>query len=170
MRVVRSLRMHLLCYALVFFFNDTATTEIYTLSLHDALPIACPPDRRRQSLRRRCCSPTRPGTAFRARLPLRQCLSASQECSRAFGQVTRPLRAAAAPSRCADRPARAARPPRGAPPSGPCSDNGGPGRCAAGAEDGGRPPRGRGTRGGGRLATPGTPEGASSSGGIPGGA
>src|SRR5260370_29745703 len=25
-----------------FFFNDTATTEIYTLSLHDALPI-CPP-------------------------------------------------------------------------------------------------------------------------------
>src|SRR5215207_10338457 len=25
---------------LVFFFNDTATTEIYTLSLHDALPIA----------------------------------------------------------------------------------------------------------------------------------
>src|SRR5258708_21625699 len=25
----------------VFFFNDTATTEIYTLSLHDALPI-CP--------------------------------------------------------------------------------------------------------------------------------
>src|SRR3712207_8405567 len=26
--------------ALVFFFNDTATTEIYTLSLHDALPIS----------------------------------------------------------------------------------------------------------------------------------
>src|SRR2546430_10759890 len=28
---------NLLC---VFFFNDTATTEIYTLSLHDALPIS----------------------------------------------------------------------------------------------------------------------------------
>src|SRR2546427_7025444 len=28
----------LLCF-LFFFFNDTATTEIYTLSLHDALPI-----------------------------------------------------------------------------------------------------------------------------------
>src|SRR5215217_9346369 len=27
-----------------FFFNDTATTEIYTLSLHDALPIHLPPD------------------------------------------------------------------------------------------------------------------------------
>src|SRR3712207_2019055 len=26
-----------------FFFNDTATTEIYTLSLHDALPISVPP-------------------------------------------------------------------------------------------------------------------------------
>src|SRR6266576_4894753 len=26
-------------YLLLFFFNDTATTEIYTLSLHDALPI-----------------------------------------------------------------------------------------------------------------------------------
>src|SRR3712207_8915148 len=26
-------------FVLFFFFNDTATTEIYTLSLHDALPI-----------------------------------------------------------------------------------------------------------------------------------
>ena len=26
-------------YSVYFFFNDTATTEIYTLSLHDALPI-----------------------------------------------------------------------------------------------------------------------------------
>src|SRR5215475_14185301 len=26
---------------LFFFFNDTATTEIYTLSLHDALPTCC---------------------------------------------------------------------------------------------------------------------------------
>src|SRR5256885_11081282 len=27
-------------YRSMFFFNDTATTEIYTLSLHDALPIS----------------------------------------------------------------------------------------------------------------------------------
>src|SRR3712207_8115819 len=27
-------------YRFFFFFNDTATTEIYTLSLHDALPIS----------------------------------------------------------------------------------------------------------------------------------
>ena len=30
----------------VFFFNDTATTEIYTLSLHDALPIYRSPSTR----------------------------------------------------------------------------------------------------------------------------
>ena len=29
----------LFCFLVFFFFNDTATTEIYTLSLHDALPI-----------------------------------------------------------------------------------------------------------------------------------
>src|SRR5256885_6131219 len=29
--------------SLFFFFNDTATTEIYTLSLHDALPISTQP-------------------------------------------------------------------------------------------------------------------------------
>src|SRR5437660_6908104 len=27
-------------FLIIFFFNDTATTEIYTLSLHDALPIS----------------------------------------------------------------------------------------------------------------------------------
>src|SRR2546421_1978392 len=48
--------MLILCFILIpivlmlmfFFFNDTATTEIYTLSLHDALPI-CGPGRRSQS-------------------------------------------------------------------------------------------------------------------------
>src|SRR5215467_8023727 len=38
--------LHLYSYVLIFFFffffNDTATTEIYTLSLHDALPIPRP--------------------------------------------------------------------------------------------------------------------------------
>src|SRR5438552_17169249 len=32
--------IYLLALYLFFFFNDTATTEIYTLSLHDALPIS----------------------------------------------------------------------------------------------------------------------------------
>src|SRR3712207_7678088 len=42
--------------AMYFFFNDTATTEIYTLSLHDALPIwSCTA---RPSPRRRTATPT----------------------------------------------------------------------------------------------------------------
>src|SRR2546430_16916006 len=32
--------LYLLISSIFFFFNDTATTEIYTLSLHDALPIS----------------------------------------------------------------------------------------------------------------------------------
>src|SRR5215471_21222418 len=41
-----------------FFFNDTATTEIYTLSLHDALPIS-PPHRWRSDRK----SPAHPRSA-----------------------------------------------------------------------------------------------------------
>src|SRR2546422_7312922 len=41
--LVFSVRSSLYCYIFFFFFNDTATTEIYTLSLHDALPISAPP-------------------------------------------------------------------------------------------------------------------------------
>src|SRR5476649_3006303 len=33
--------LFVICFYCFFFFNDTATTEIYTLSLHDALPIWC---------------------------------------------------------------------------------------------------------------------------------
>src|SRR3712207_6259851 len=36
-------------YGCFFFFNDTATTEIYTLSLHDALPISLVPNGRHRS-------------------------------------------------------------------------------------------------------------------------
>src|SRR5256885_4012190 len=43
-----------------FFFNDTATTEIYTLSLHDALPISSPTRRGQSSYRRRRESGARP--------------------------------------------------------------------------------------------------------------
>src|SRR5256885_1214109 len=44
-------------FCLFFFFNDTATTEIYTLSLHDALPISAAHPRRRRNCR---CSPRSP--------------------------------------------------------------------------------------------------------------
>src|SRR3712207_7220849 len=71
--------MCIINFFVFFFFNDTATTEIYTLSLHDALPISpwgTPPSRRaRPSPRRRtgrrsppahprrwcCCSPSGSG-------------------------------------------------------------------------------------------------------------
>src|SRR5947209_12958944 len=50
--ILSSLQFPLVLFYLLifFFFNDTATTEIYTLSLHDALPISSP---RRQNSRPR---------------------------------------------------------------------------------------------------------------------
>src|SRR5437868_7659442 len=39
--------MFLFIFCLFFFFTDTATSEIYTLSLHDALPISGPHPRGR---------------------------------------------------------------------------------------------------------------------------
>src|SRR2546423_8549423 len=53
-------RPHLLSF---FFFNDTATTEIYTLSLHDALPIS------RSTARER---PARSAPSAQARLRVRR--------------------------------------------------------------------------------------------------
>src|SRR6266446_10637658 len=47
----------MISFTFFFFFNDTATTEIYTLSLHDALPIHPPFTNRR------------PGAGGAARLP-----------------------------------------------------------------------------------------------------
>src|SRR2546430_1307038 len=44
----KNIKHHATLSFFFFFFNDTATTEIYTLSLHDALPISArsPPGRR----------------------------------------------------------------------------------------------------------------------------
>src|SRR2546425_7169336 len=72
-----------MCIALlfiIFFFNDTATTEIYTLSLHDALPISRVRLRRRGPAARhgagcvrrsrRAPTPRRPGYLHRS--PIRR--------------------------------------------------------------------------------------------------
>src|SRR2546422_7819086 len=67
--------------SLLFFFNDTATTEIYTLSLHDALPISAQGQAR---YRPACRRPPRPGAGFqgdrqethRASLPRRSAATA----------------------------------------------------------------------------------------------
>src|SRR2546422_679729 len=66
-----------------FFFNDTATTEIYTLSLHDALPISAGRrDRRAVGAHRgRHCAPSGPDSRVRRprrlehRLPLLRSLA-----------------------------------------------------------------------------------------------
>src|SRR3989449_4814058 len=58
-----------------FFFNDTATTEIYTLSLHDALPISGPRPRPRirlASWRSLPRGPLRLATRFRPLAEARQ--------------------------------------------------------------------------------------------------
>src|SRR6266478_9930722 len=56
----------LACLSFSFFFNDTATTEIYTLSLHDALPISptAPDDAR--LVRKHSCSFTSGGSRARS--------------------------------------------------------------------------------------------------------
>src|SRR2546429_4630240 len=62
-----------------FFFNDTATTEIYTLSLHDALPIYCedlrkrnPNRTKRRKQRSACTGGARVRTLPGSRSDLRQ--------------------------------------------------------------------------------------------------
>src|SRR5687768_17788957 len=63
--------MHFLYF--YFFFNDTATTEIYTLSLHDALPICLPrqralrPRARGASTMRASCTRSRAGATATSR-------------------------------------------------------------------------------------------------------
>src|SRR2546422_3301435 len=68
-------------FATLFFFNDTATTEIYTLSLHDALPISTPPPRgldppARNSAR---CATHRCGAPSRTPPPSAECGVRSEE-------------------------------------------------------------------------------------------
>src|SRR3989442_15549086 len=67
-----------------FFFNDTATTEIYTLSLHDALPISANADgfpfhSRRSTFTRRISQTDR-----RCRFRRMACLCPQQSRYRAF--------------------------------------------------------------------------------------
>src|SRR2546430_17169822 len=67
----RAIRVHISFFSFFFFFNDTATTEIYTLSLHDALPISCrgPPDAR---ARRAAASSSESGSCLPPGVSLRR--------------------------------------------------------------------------------------------------
>src|SRR2546430_17428219 len=75
--LMSELRTTTMRFSPLFFFNDTATTEIYTLSLHDALPISPFP----QNFRRR---------QDRAALPLavRLLLSRSPLCAREVSSIS----------------------------------------------------------------------------------
>src|SRR3712207_9557006 len=72
-------------YVLFFFFNDTATTEIYTLSLHDALPISV--GTRRQSPGR--ISPARRNLPERLRSGVRTDLASMPRCTNPDRKSTR---------------------------------------------------------------------------------
>src|SRR5258708_21808741 len=91
-----------LCSHFFFFFNDTATTEIYTLSLHDALPICVDSGSaalltrmsirpKRSSVRRAISSGTPPADRKSTRLNSSHqiisyavfCLKKKKECERA---------------------------------------------------------------------------------------
>src|SRR2546421_9184318 len=62
--------------SIFFFFNDTATTEIYTLSLHDALPIFLGRTRRSPRRLRPCAKRRR----ARSVAPVRRRRRASRGC------------------------------------------------------------------------------------------
>src|SRR3712207_8753177 len=73
--------------SIIFFFNDTATTEIYTLSLHDALPICLLRRRRRQHLEllrheRARHHGQRPGGARQHRGPLQRARAPDRKSTR----------------------------------------------------------------------------------------
>src|SRR3989449_7644965 len=104
----------LIAQALFFiFFNDTATTEIYTLSLHDALPISqvlgagdapVPEHRRRQQpelLPREV--PARPGELSAAQMPTRRELALGVLQGRQHEQVAALVIAVVLPSDVLER-------------------------------------------------------------------
>src|SRR3712207_9568892 len=63
-------------HTLLFFFNDTATTEIYTLSLHDALPIYRRPGGRPGPRHTERSGGSVPSARAHAEFPVRQGLRA----------------------------------------------------------------------------------------------
>src|SRR5712664_1388108 len=62
-----------------FFFNDTATTEIYTLSLHDALPISTKPKPRERPVSRSVITAADITSPKRANAPRRPSLEVENE-------------------------------------------------------------------------------------------
>src|SRR3712207_7645165 len=74
----------------LFFFNDTATTEIYTLSLHDALPI-CLVGRTTTAPRRRATTSTSAPAFMGARSGLSGMARQSSPCTKRSEEHTSEL-------------------------------------------------------------------------------
>src|SRR5215510_13743884 len=74
----------MLFFYFFFFFNDTATTEIYTLSLHDALPILAACGASREAHRQGVATAWHP-RARRRRGAASRCSGTPEECARARG-------------------------------------------------------------------------------------
>src|SRR2546425_2846017 len=72
-----------------FFFNDTATTEIYTLSLHDALPISKPKVAGKVTQKELAVFTRQFSVMIDAGLPLVQCLEilGGQQENRVFQKI-----------------------------------------------------------------------------------
>src|SRR5256885_13081392 len=106
-----------LVFYYIFFFNDTATTEIYTLSLHDALPIS----RRRLPSPRSGAPPATPGwwSARSGQAPRhRAVLVGSWRDRRAPPEEAAPRAGVARPAAGSGARRRVVDPP-GSPPRGP---------------------------------------------------
>src|SRR5438270_8712700 len=76
-------------FILFFFFNDTATTEIYTLSLHDALPIWTSVARGRSRSSAAAATPRTSTTTFRDSKRDLRSIPASRSCSHTDRKSTR---------------------------------------------------------------------------------
>src|SRR2546427_3269136 len=94
-----------------FFFNDTATTEIYTLSLHDALPISASlhpaPAARAPGSRRR--TPARVTKPLLARGAARECPARTPAPTGRCEREVAPFPSIGPPSSGASHPQAAAR-------------------------------------------------------------
>src|SRR6266852_4143727 len=81
--------MKMLLFFFFFFYNDTATTEIYTLSLHDALPIRQGRARGRTGVSQVGHRGSRTVTAARERRPVPTRGSCRHAARRASGHAAR---------------------------------------------------------------------------------
>src|SRR2546430_12252166 len=88
-----------------FFFNDTATTEIYTLSLHDALPIWEPAHRFGRRRVTALIAAERGGAAWANSVTVEPVAALSPAAGQVCSAIPQPLSVTRKPRRCSTRTA-----------------------------------------------------------------